>query len=160
MVARANRTDDIRLFQEASVNGIVQPEFEASAEITRLVFLSMRRPATELHKALDQIRTRRYAIFQPDVGELDLSETFPQFGEDQMGIWFDIQKEEVTGKSIRDLNIREKTGATVTALKRGDATQAFPEPAMVLEKNDKVYVVGTYEQVGRAEGLLGTAIQV
>lgn len=159
MVARANRTDDIRLFQEASVNGVVQPEFEASAEITRLVFLSMRRPATELHKALEQIRTRRYAIFQPDVGELDLSETFPQFGEDQMGIWFDIQKDDVTGKSIRDLNIREKTGATVTALKRGDQTQAFPEPTLVLEKNDKVYVVGTYEQVGRAEGMLGPEFQ-
>jgi len=160
MVARANRTDDIRLFQEASVNGIVQPEFEASAEITRLVFLSMKRPATELHKALEQIRTRRYAIFQPDVGELDLSETFPQFGEDQMGIWFDIQKNEVLGKSIRDLNIRENTGATVTALKRGDHTLAFPEPTLVLEKNDKVYVVGTYEQVGRAEGLLGIELAV
>lgn len=155
MVARANRTDDIRIFQEASVNGVVQPEFEASAEITRLVFLSMGRPATELYKALEQIRTRRYAIFQPDVGDLDLSETFPQFGEDQMGIWFDIQSLDVQGKSIRDLNIREKTGATVTAVKRGESTQAFPEPSTVLEKNDKIYVVGTYDQVGRAETLLG-----
>jgi monovalent cation:H+ antiporter-2, CPA2 family len=67
IIARAHRTDDIEIFKEAGVNAVVQPEFEASIEITRLVLQSLNFPNADVKGALEQIKTRRYAIFQPDI---------------------------------------------------------------------------------------------
>ncbi|MBS1996677.1 MAG: cation:proton antiporter [Cyanobacteria bacterium SZAS LIN-2] len=71
IIARAHRTEEIAVFRAAGVNAVVQPEFEASIEITRLVLQSLNRPTAEVKYALDQIRIRRYDIFQPNINELD-----------------------------------------------------------------------------------------
>jgi len=71
IIARAHRTEEISVFREAGVNAVVQPEFEASIEITRLVLQGLNRPTNEVKRALEQIRIRRYDIFQPNINELD-----------------------------------------------------------------------------------------
>jgi len=154
IVARAHRMDDIRVFREAGVNAVVQPEFEASIEITRLVLHSLNRPVSEVHRALEQIRTRRYAIFQPDIDEME-PDQHVAFGDDQMGIWFKISSNGVPGKSLKELNVRGETGATVTAVKSNAITVAFPEPTLELNTGDEIYAVGTFEQLKKFEDIFG-----
>ena len=71
IIARAHRTEEIPVFREAGVNAVVQPEFEASIEITRLVLQGLNRPTNEVKRALEGIRIRRYDIFQPNINEMD-----------------------------------------------------------------------------------------
>lgn len=147
IVARAHRSEDIRVFRLAGVNAVVQPEFEASIEITRLVLHSLNRPSTEIHDAMKQIRTRRYAIFQPDIDNIEPGAHL-EFGDDQMGIWFRVASERtLVGKSLRNLDVRSKTGATIMAVKSKGRTTAFPDPAVQLEMDDEVYVVGNFDQL-------------
>lgn len=146
IIARAHRTDDIRIFREAGANAVVQPEFEASIEITRLVLHSINCPMADIARALAEMRTRRYAIFQPDISEIELF-AHPQQADDVMGIWFKVDSNSVDGKSIRNLNIREQTGATVTAIKRGSETFSFPDPDFELKTNDEIYAVGASEHL-------------
>lgn len=150
IVARAHRTDDIRIFRSAGVNAVVQPEFEASIEITRLVLHGLNRPVNEVHRALNVIKTRRYAIFQPDIDEVEPG-THVEIGEDQMGIWFTVACEDIRGKSISDLNVRGETGATITAVKRKGKTVAFPDAVFELNLSDEVYAVGNSEQLHELE---------
>ena len=146
IITRAHRGDDLRIFREAGANAVVQPEFEASIEITRLVLHSINCPLSDIQKALAEMRTRRYAIFQPDISEIEVF-AHPQQADDVMGIWFKIESDAVEGQSIRKLNIREQTGATVTAVKRGSQTFSFPEPDFLLKTRDEIYAVGASEQL-------------
>ncbi|MBY0357882.1 MAG: cation:proton antiporter [Candidatus Obscuribacterales bacterium] len=156
IVARAHRTDDIRIFRAAGVNAVVQPEFEASIEITRLVLHGLERSTEEVKRALEKIRTIRYAVFQPDIDQLELADSQPSFGEDQMGIWFKVDmNDQVCGRSIRELNIRGRTGATISAIKHDQTITAFPEPDLSLNQNDEVYAVGTFEQLANFEEQFG-----
>lgn len=153
IVARAHRTEDIRIFRNAGVNAVVQPEFEASIEITRLVLHSLQRTSSEVADALRKIRTRRYAIFQPDIDNLE-TDSQVEFGEDQMGIWFKVTHPALNGKNLRELNVRGETGATIMAVKSKGKTVAFPDPGFELDTDDDVYAVGSSEQLRKFEQLL------
>jgi CPA2 family monovalent cation:H+ antiporter-2 len=64
IVARAHRTEDIIAFRAAGANAVVQPEFEASIEITRLALQSLTRPLPEIQVALERIKKQRYKLFR------------------------------------------------------------------------------------------------
>ncbi len=70
IVARAHRTEDINAFRAAGATAVVQPEFEASIEITRLALQSLTRPLPEIQVALDRIKKQRYKLFRADPDEL------------------------------------------------------------------------------------------
>jgi K+/H+ antiporter YhaU regulatory subunit KhtT len=43
---------------------------------------------------------------------------------------------------LREVNIREKTGCSVVAVKKGDHLVINPDPAIVLEKGDELVLIG------------------
>ena len=62
------------------------------------------------------------------------------------------------GRSIRDLAVRKATGATILAVRRV-GTGAFdtnPSPDALLEAGDTVIAIGTPEEIGSLEELVGT----
>lgn len=149
IIARAHRTEDIEVFRSAGINAVVQPEFEASIEITRLALHGVQWKSTDIERALDQIRQHRYLVFRPDIGSVGDSEF--HFDEGQFGVWFKVRDESLTGKSLRKLDIRRRTGATVTAVKRSEKTMAYPDPSTELSEGDEIFVVGSHEQHQRFE---------
>ena len=62
------------------------------------------------------------------------------------------------GKSIRELRIRQQTGAMIVALRKGDGTfDTTPEPDAVLDVGDVMIAAGTPEELGRLEELFAPA---
>jgi voltage-gated potassium channel len=54
------------------------------------------------------------------------------------------------GKSIRDLEIRNKTGANIIGFKTGDGDYIInPEPDTIMKPDAKLFVLGTQEQVSK-----------
>ncbi|MBU4055455.1 MAG: TrkA family potassium uptake protein, partial [Proteobacteria bacterium] len=51
----------------------------------------------------------------------------------------------LTGKSLGDSEIREKTGCSVIAVKREDTMMINPDPGMILLKNDELILIGSQE---------------
>src|SRR5690606_28655812 len=65
-----------------------------------------------------------------------------------------VSNREVAGRRIRDLNLKERCGATITRVKRGDV-DLIPTADMVLELGDQVRVVAPRDQLPAAAKLLG-----
>jgi voltage-gated potassium channel len=67
---------------------------------------------------------------------------------------------EVAGRSIRDLDIRRATGATVLAVRRGASGQleTNPGPDLVLEETDVLIAIGTPADIGKLEELFACHI--
>lgn len=61
---------------------------------------------------------------------------------------------EAAGQSIRDLNLRRRTGASIVALDRGADRFVNPPPSLTLQPGDRVTVVGESDQVDSARDLL------
>jgi len=59
--------------------------------------------------------------------------------------------ESVTGKSIEDLQIRAKTGATIIAVCRQDTNIINPPPSFVFEDGDTALVIGESDQIKKFE---------
>jgi CPA2 family monovalent cation:H+ antiporter-2 len=59
-----------------------------------------------------------------------------------------------SGKSLAELALREHTGATVVAVRRGEDVIPNPEAKFTLAEADHVYLIGTEGQIRRAMRLL------
>ena len=60
----------------------------------------------------------------------------------------------LSGRSIRDSQFRQATGATILAIVRADGTQAAnPDPGLVMEAGDEIILMGSAQQIDAAERL-------
>jgi hypothetical protein len=114
------------------------------------VLLSLQRPGEEIRMALDDIRTRRYSLFRPDVSGSGPSELVAMHHEVLAGVWF-IVTEQQHAASIGELDIRRRTGATIVAIRREENMIVHPVPEEILKGGDQVYVSGNAQQLANFE---------
>ena len=59
------------------------------------------------------------------------------------------------GKSIRELDIRNESGANIIGLKRADRSYVInPLPEILLSSKDKLFALGTKNQLARLKKIL------
>lgn len=69
--------------------------------------------------------------------------------------WFDVDPDSpVVGRSIGDLRIRTRTGASVVAVMRRPQPVPAPEPDFVIQADDTLMVAGTSDGMDRVRDLL------
>ena len=63
------------------------------------------------------------------------------------------------GKSIRELDIRNESGANIIGLKRSDKTFLInPLPEVILSASDKIFALGTPSQISRLKKIMSEGI--
>ena len=60
----------------------------------------------------------------------------------------------VAGQSLRDLDLRRRTGATVLAVVRDEEPYPNPGADMILDTGDDLVLVGSHAEIDRAFNLL------
>ena len=129
IVARASDEDAAKKLLLAGADRVVQPYSTAGKEMAKLVL----RP--QVAAFLDIVSTSG----GPDLlfEEIEVKESCRE-----------------AGKTIRDLRIREATGAMIVALRKRDGTfDTTPAPDAALEVGDVMIAVGTPEELRRLEEL-------
>lgn len=145
IIARAHRSEDIELFRAAGANAVVQPEFEASVEITKMSLIGMERSGHEVRSALKDIRRLGYMLFQPEL----LTDDFVEFPhEDYFGVWFTYNGATAT---LQSLDARRRTGATILAIRNAASLLPHPDGSLSLNPNDEIYVAGKEQQLTEFE---------
>lgn len=82
------------------------------------------------------------AHFQP----IATDETATKIGDNIMLEWYTLESDSpLVGQSLAEANVRNATGATVTAIERGDDVIQSPDPERVFEAGDRLIVVGARE---------------
>ncbi|HID42691.1 MAG TPA: potassium channel protein [Archaeoglobaceae archaeon] len=84
------------------------------------------------------------ALSRPAV--VELIEIFSKKGGTLMLQKINLQSEHISGKTLRDMDIRKKSGCTVVAIERNGEI-VVPDPDTVLSKGDILYVMGNNEQL-------------
>lgn len=133
IVARASDEDAAKKLRLAGADRVVQPYSTAGKEMAKLVL----RP--QVAAFLDIVSTSGgpELLFE----EIEVKQSCRE-----------------AGKSIRELRIRQQTGAMIVALRKGDGTfDTTPEPDAVLDVGDVMIAAGTPEELGRLEELFAPA---
>ena len=129
IVARASDADAAKKLQLAGADRVVQPYSTAGKEMAKLVL----RP--QVAAFLDIVSTSGgpELLFE----EIEVKDTCDQ-----------------AGKSIRELRVREVTGAMIVALRKGDGTfDTTPTPDASLDVGDVMIAAGTPEELQLLEEL-------
>ncbi|MGH7261545.1 MAG: NAD-binding protein, partial [Nitrospiraceae bacterium] len=155
IIVRTRYLREMEDLHQLGADEVVPEEFETSIEIFALVLQTYKMPQAVIVQKAEQIRKEGYALLRR--GEL------PELAHHlRRGTLTDVEVETchidadspALGKTIGQLSIRPRTGASVIALTRSGTTESNPSEKVRLEEGDVVSLLGTREQLQRAVGLL------
>ncbi|MDY0039464.1 MAG: cation:proton antiporter [Desulforhabdus sp.] len=154
IVARSEGIEQMQTLFKKGATEVVQPEFEAGLEITRQALLHLHVPATEILRYTDAVRRDLYAPLQ-QTGTEDKTTALLRGAKDLLELnWVTIgQTSPLDGRTIRELNVRSRTGASIVGIMRQEALHPNPSPDFRLASGDMVGIIGRPEQFTAFEQL-------
>jgi CPA2 family monovalent cation:H+ antiporter-2 len=153
IVARADGTEAIHGLYALGVQEVASPEFEAAIEMTRQALIHLNVPAYDILRVATAIRRERYGLPAEQLD--DHRAILSQVGEVTRHLdftWLRLPDESpFHARTLKDLQIRLTTGASVVAVVHAGLLTANPDGGVRLEAGDLVAVLGTRDQIGRFE---------
>ena len=159
IVARAARLAQVETLRSEGIYEVVQPEFEAGLEMVRQTLLHFDMPAVEIQRLSDTVRQERYQPFQTLHTDAHVLNRLRQAGHALEIEWIMVADHApVAGRTIGELGIRQRTGATVVTVVRGATTYYNPGPDLPLLAGDMMAVLGTLVQRDAFRTLLASEV--
>jgi len=155
IVARAEEIEHIKTLYDLGVYEVVQPHFEAGLEITRQALLHLNIPANEIIKYEDSVRHDLYAPLYRHHGEYkeisDLSKAKNLLDLN----WVRIDPASpVIGKSIKELDIRKKTGVSIISILNDKDVKINPDSDYRFNSGDRLAIMGNKVQILKFQELI------
>jgi len=149
LVVRASAEKDIEPLYQMGAREVVQPEFEASLELSTHLFAGLGIPLATIQQSIQQIRDSHYATFRSDLSK---DQIFREIKEATRAMTTKLytlpQNSVLIGKSLGESHLRSLTGVIVMAITRasGDKIE-FPEADTILEDGDNYLLVGEVDEL-------------
>jgi len=144
VVARTSDPSFLPVFKELGVSSVVFPEFEASLELIRQSLLHFPIPVTEIQNRIESLRLE---LFAPLFNGKQEYKTLVQLrtAEYQFDLQWVLLSEgsPLVNRSIAELEIRKRTGASVVGIIRDQKLFPNPDPEFHFQLNDLVAIIGT-----------------
>ena len=155
LVVRTRRLDEIEELRALGANEVVAEEFETAIEIFTLVLERFHVPRNVVRAQTRVLRGEGYRMLRSPEGSPAVSAAVLDALEAGTTDIFRIEPgSAVVGRSLRDLDLRRRTGATVLAVVRGEKPQPNPDAGTVLEEGDDLVLVGSHAEIDRGFDLL------
>jgi len=150
IIVRTRYVTEIDELYKLGANQVIPEEFETSIEIFTRTLEEFHIPRNIIDAQIKIIRGERYGMLRglsktprsmekiTDLLTAGTAETF-----------FISHKSIVAGKSLKELNLRQQTGATVIAVVRGESSFTSPSPDFKIEKGDTLVLVATHKDMDR-----------
>ncbi len=161
VLVRTRYVSEVDALYRLGADVVVPEEFETSLELAGAAMAAFGVPGRAVERDKVRIRQERYASLvagghaAPSVAPLGTLLTAADLDEvilDEGG--------PAHGRSLRDLDLRGRTGASVVAVARAGELTGNPPPDFVMRSGDVLWVWGQPEQTEAARDLLqGDAVQ-
>jgi len=143
VVSRAVGRQQMEELYADGVTMVILPELEAGLEMARQALLHLHIPVTAVQKFTDTARRDYYRRDGEDADTLQLLRRLKNVAELLDLSWHKVSAEGiVAGKSLRQLDIRSVTGATVVGVLRGAEFYRNPGAEFSFQAGDLVALTG------------------
>jgi len=158
MVVRAVGVEQMKALYEDGVYMVINPELEAGLEIARQALLNLHIPVPLIQKFTDDARRERY---YGERGQQTVEQDLHllKHARDLIELTWEELKDDslLVGNSLRELNLRQQTGASVVGVLRNGNFISNPSADLVFETGDLVALIGNrqqYESAWEGKGLV------
>ncbi|NJO46985.1 MAG: sodium:calcium exchanger [Oscillatoriales cyanobacterium RM2_1_1] len=140
----AYRDKDIELLYQLGAKEVVQPQFEASLELSTHVLLKMGLPLLQVQQQVQQIRSSHYLDLRPEQPSEVIAREVKAAAQDLNSKWYTLPKDSpLIGMTIEETNLRHLSGASLMAIRRStDEEIDYPDGLVCLELGDRLLLVG------------------
>ncbi|HEX9670326.1 MAG TPA: cation:proton antiporter [Thermoanaerobaculia bacterium] len=155
IIVRTRMVAEIDALHRAGADEVIAEEFETSIEIFTRVLARYHVPANVIRAETRALRGERYRMLRAPSGAGDVSQAILELlAAGTTDLFRVTATSAAAGKSLLDLDLRRRSGATVIAVVRGERSQTNPPAEVVLEPGDVLVLVGSHAEVENAFGVL------
>ncbi len=155
ILVRTRYIKEVEELYRLGANQVIPEEFETSVEIFARVLRDYRVPGNIIQNQIDLVRQEGYAMFRsPSITGERLARLTAVLEKTVMDTFFIDGACSIAGKSLRDLDLRRKTGATIIAIIRKGEAKTNPAGDFVIQEGDILVLLGSHAQLNSAFGFL------
>jgi CPA2 family monovalent cation:H+ antiporter-2 len=131
------------------VDEVLPEKLEIALDLFNRLLTSKMLSISEINRMLNHMRYIQLGEFieKDTINKLSF---FDEFANTKISSIHIDSDSIVINKSIKDLDIRQKIGVTILAVKRGEEIFEHPIPTTILKQGDIVFVIGNDEQIESA----------
>jgi len=130
---------------------VIPEEFETSIEIFSRVLHRYSFPRNTILSMVDKVRSNSYtALRSVEVPRRHLFEKYEWLPEIEIDGYRITEGSHLSDRTIKELQVRKKTGVTIIAVRREKVVHPNPEPDYVLKEGDFILFTGDRENMNNA----------
>jgi monovalent cation:H+ antiporter-2, CPA2 family len=154
VVVRASKPTDVDLLYQLGAKEVVQPELEASLELSAHV-LKVGTDAAIVQQVVQDIRNSRYAALRSERPIEAIAREVKAATSDLNSRWYLMpDSSPLLGMTLEEMDIRQLTGATLMAIRRpGGGEIDYPQDDNTLEQGDRVLLIGSDAEIAAFDEL-------
>jgi CPA2 family monovalent cation:H+ antiporter-2 len=155
IIVRTRFLSEVEDLYQLGADQVVPEEFETSLELAGKVMSIYGAPSRVVSEEKNSIRNEHYSFLSHDDHRHERSRSLDSLisAEDLREVAI-VTGMAAMGRSIMELALRTKTGATVVAIERTTERIFNPTPEFVFVEGDVVFLLGTLSELNAAETML------
>ena len=158
IIVRTRYVAEVEPLFRLGVNEVIPEEFETSVEILSRVLKKFLLPEDDIEECIEEVRRDGYEMLRGVSRRHSHAVGITGYlAGAEVGTFKVRSGSPLEGQSLREGTLRNRSGVTVLAIKRGDEMIANPDPVWELREGDIVLLLGTPEQLSVAGRLFGPA---
>ncbi|MEW6586429.1 MAG: cation:proton antiporter [Nitrospirota bacterium] len=143
IIVRTRYLAEVDDLKSLGADEVIPEEFETSLEIFSRVLHRYSFPRSSILDMIEKIRSNSYtALRSVEVPRRHLFEKYEWLPEIELDGYRVAEGSQLSDKTIKELQIRKKTGVTVIAVRRGKTVHTNPEPDFMLKAGDFILFTG------------------
>jgi CPA2 family monovalent cation:H+ antiporter-2 len=144
VVVRANQDKDIELLYQLGAREVVQPEFEASLELSSHLLTGLGLPLPVIQRKVQQVRSSHYLELRSNPPLYQVSRELKAVAQEMGNKWYPLpESSPLIGMTLEETNLRSLTGVSLMAIERSNGEELdFPNSRTILQQGDRLLVVG------------------
>ena len=151
IIVRTRLVREIEGLRAAGADQVVAEEFETAIEVFTRVLERYHVPRNVVRAQTRVLRGEGYSMLRSPSQDSTVSQAvIDALAAGTTDVYLLDSDSVVRGRSLRELDLRRRTGATVIAVVRGGSSQLNPEPDLSLEPGDCLILMGSHEEVDNA----------
>jgi monovalent cation:H+ antiporter-2, CPA2 family len=148
VIVKAKSDRDIELLYQLGAKEVVQPEFEASLELSAHLLFGIGLPELAIQQQVQQIRNSHYLDFRSERPAYAVARELRMAAREMNSGWYDLPNDSpLVGLTLAETELRRLTGVSLMAILRdGGEELDYPNHQTLLKLGDRLLVVGQPEE--------------
>ncbi len=153
IIARTRYVNEMEALYRLGVNEVIPEEFETSVEIFTRVLTKYLVPKDEIARLVAELRDDSYQMFRNISGaaaRVSVADLHLHLQDVEIAPIFVPPDSPLAGKTLAELDLRNKTGLTLLAIRRDTQLMTNLDAQTKICQNDELFVIGPPDKVALA----------